>query len=318
MIMLGRSDSEAAVQPDHNASTADSPVLIHVGYYKTGTTFLQEDFFARHPHINFVGCSSGNYHPEELLKLIYSPPQVWRKSIALSLAADRPNVISFESFSGGSLWQGGGGMSIDERTASRLKNVFPRARILIVIREQFTMLKSVYWQYVWEGGTLSFGGFVDRSLADPLFFSPYQLAYDELSRRYQDLFGSESVLVLPFERLLLDRGGFVATVNRFMGVPDFQPEKTTINASPGGALAFFYVRLINRVFGAESPQFRQWSRTFRQRLLRPWRLLGLIPIRQRYVVSDAQQEALAAVFRPSNQACARQTGIDLAALGYVA
>jgi hypothetical protein len=293
------------------------PVLVHVGYYKTGTTFLQEDFFDRHPHINFVGCSSRKYHPEELLKVIYSPPQVWRSSIALPLVAERQNVISFESFSGGGLWHGGGGMSIDERTASRLKEVFPRARILIVIREQFAMLKSVYWQYVWEGGTLNFSCFVDRSLADPLFFSPYHVAYDALIRRYQDLFGIENVLVLPFERLLQDQNGFVATINRFMGVPDFQPDKTTTNASPGGALAFYYVRLINRLFGAESPRFREWSQTFRRRMLRPWRLLGLVPIRQRYQISDVQQSALAAVFRPSNNACMRQTGLDLAAFGYM-
>ena len=59
-------------------------------------------------------------------------------------------VVSFERFSGNPF---SGGYDSKE-IANRLAEVFPGARVLVVIREQRSMIVSTYKQYVREGGAL--------------------------------------------------------------------------------------------------------------------------------------------------------------------
>jgi hypothetical protein len=295
---------------------ANPNVLVHIGYYKTGTTFLQDQYFTDHPDINFVGCSDKKYFPEELLRLIYASPKSWDDTFRLPLSPDKLNVISFESFSGAALWTGGRGMTLDIRTAERLKTVFPGARILIVIREQFSMLKSVYWQYIWEGGTLGFPGFVRHALQGIDFFTPRQLAYDGLICKYQELFGRSAVLVLPVEQLARNCKIFLETVNRFMRAGDFSPSPAASNVSPGSALAFLYVRLVNRLLrmkvcgSVQHPLLRRY-------MLRPWTILNRFPGKQRFHMDSAQRDTMARIFQESNRTTVRCTGLNLADYGYI-
>ena len=59
-------------------------------------------------------------------------------------------VVSFERFSGNPF---SGGYDSKE-IADRLVQVFPDARVLVVVREQRSMIVSTYKQYVREGGAL--------------------------------------------------------------------------------------------------------------------------------------------------------------------
>jgi hypothetical protein len=117
-------------------------------------------------------------------------------------------VVSNERLSG---HPSSGGYDSKE-IADRLAAVFPEGKVLIVIREQRSVIQSVYKQYVLAGGPSPFGRFVDAP-ADPADRVPafdfrfYE--YHHLIRHYQDRFGGGSVRVLAYETFVQDPAEFV-------------------------------------------------------------------------------------------------------------
>src|SRR3546814_8368538 len=88
--------------------------------------------------------------------------------------------------------------------ADRLRETFPDARILIVIREQRALIRSMYSQHITDGGTGTLGRFLNRpepGLGRKPWFDPEVYAFDRLIAYYCGLFGAERVLALPFELL---------------------------------------------------------------------------------------------------------------------
>jgi hypothetical protein len=122
-----------------------------------------------------------------------------------------PLLLSYEGLSG-SLWDGG---EIGLRNAARLHRVIPAGRIMIVVRRQDEMLRSVHVQYVNEGGTRPLREFVERG-ADGSQFSLRHLEYDRLVGRYVDLFGHDRVWVVPDEHLRAERDRFLAALCAFL------------------------------------------------------------------------------------------------------
>ena len=173
--------------------------IVHVGYHKTASTWLQVSVF---PH---------------LADVCYGDPLLAHFIVNLATAADptffaagfrsvlrqieqtssSPLLLSYEGLSG-SLWDG------DEtglRNAERLHGLLPAARILIAVRRQDEMLRSIHAQYVNEGGTRPLGAFVDGQSVPGSRFSLRHLEYDRLVGRYVDLFGRDRVWVVPYEYL---------------------------------------------------------------------------------------------------------------------
>jgi Sulfotransferase family len=108
-----------------------------------------------------------------------------------------PLLLSNEGLSG-SLWDGG---ETGLRNAERLHGLLPAARILIAVRRQDEMLRSIHAQYVNEGGTRPLRAFIDGRGVAGSRFSLRHLEYDRLVGRYVDLFGRDRVWVVPYEYL---------------------------------------------------------------------------------------------------------------------
>ncbi len=118
---------------------------------------------------------------------------------------------------------------IDTSTkASRLRDLFGKeTRIIIVIREQFSLLKSLYKEFVRQGIPQTWLEFLrylvmfqDRSFL-------YDLLYDKTFSRYSELFGAENILIFPIEdhlsltgTLTQDSNGIALTekISHFLGV----------------------------------------------------------------------------------------------------
>lgn len=200
---------------------ASRNVLIHVGYHKTGSTTLQDHFFARDAaflrwrddrrltHHHFVCLSSYASVDRHVLAEL-------DRSITEANEAKRCFVISHERLSG---YYATGGFD-SAAIADRLYRAFPDARILIVIREQSAMLESAYSQYITDGGVMPFRKFMrlpSTEMRRAPEFDPSYFAYDHLIAKYQALFGRERVLVLPFELLRAAPAMFVAAITRHCG-----------------------------------------------------------------------------------------------------
>ena len=175
---------------------ASRNVLLHVGYHKTGTTWLQRFLFNNNEY-GFASPMS----IKDMMELIIFPNSLdfsvddCRAEIDQRLATiqspDLTSVFSTERFSGHP--HSGG---YDSRLlADRLKALFPEARVLICIREQKKMILACYNQYIKKGGAISASAYLrvfDRKRV-PLFDFRHFM-YHRLIRYYQEIFGKENVL----------------------------------------------------------------------------------------------------------------------------
>src|SRR5262249_32612815 len=141
--------------------------IVHIGYPKTGSTWLQREVFPR------LGIRYGSAEPE-LGRLIGELAEGEVDAEAFRRArGEGPVLISNEGLVG-SMW---GPVENGLRNAERLHEVVPGARIAVLVRRQDEMLRSLYAQYVNMGGTRPPEGFLAE-------FHPEHLEYDRLLSRY--------------------------------------------------------------------------------------------------------------------------------------
>jgi hypothetical protein len=200
------------------------PILIHIGYHKTGSGWLRRLFF-NDPRTGF-GWLGKDPEKHPVRRLVRVRPFQFD---AAAFRADfeelmRPAeaeglfpVLSYERLSGHPF---SGGYDAKE-IANRLAEVFPEARIFVALREQRSMLVSTYKQYVGEGGTCSPRGFLkpprSRSSRIPLF-SLRHFEYHRLLSYYRELFAPERVLALTYEQFVADPAAYVGEIARFAGL----------------------------------------------------------------------------------------------------
>jgi Sulfotransferase family len=313
-------------------------VLIHIGYHKTGSNWLQHTLF-EDPATGYAWLGHETKdHP--VRRVIHDRPlefrveQVRRELEALARDAESRGlhpVVSLERLSGHPFSGGHDSRQI----ADRLHEVLPDGRVLIVIREQRSMILATYKQYVKAGGTGTVSQFLEpattRSLRARLFDYRH-FEYDHLIGHYRSLFGADNVLVLPFEQLARDGRGFVQRIAEFAGRPipvdvlDQLPYTTRSNPSPS-ALTIAGLRRVNRFTPRtelDPAPVAEWERA--ERLAQRLKKTDLLNRRgTRTLATRAEEslrrtvyEAVGERYSESNRRTAELTGLDLAAYGWPA
>lgn len=252
-------------------------------------------------------------------------PEIVRKDfepgIREAQAQNHVPVLSSERLSGNP--HSGG---YDSKTiADRLASTFPNARVLVVIREQTSMLISVYKEYVRSGGAASFRHYVNAPLGSarvPLFRFDY-LEYHRLVGYYCDLFGAANVLALPYELLQMQPQTFLSRINEFLSMPATHSEFRRVNTSPS-SFALSLKRQANRWIVRDdlnpAPFFAlDGSNKTLMRLCR--KVDAQVPTalrngHERRWHRFAERE-VGIRYAESNALTAKLTGIDLRAFGYV-
>lgn len=220
----------AIAEPDRDRARQ---VLIHIGYHKCASTFLQRQVF---PLLN-VGYVPMAGHERDVLAELGSPhfdEEKFRKWVDRQLAekcseADRRwLILSHEQLSGHPT----GRSTIDyRRIAGNLYGLYPQARFLIVIRNQFNYMRSVYSFRVAVHGDerRTFEEFVREEGEAGLF---RKMEYDRLVSFYANLVGRENLLVLPLELMKVDMGRFILSVQAMLDGLNIPPiEGRTVNPS---------------------------------------------------------------------------------------
>jgi hypothetical protein len=157
-------------------------VLLHIGFPKTATTFLQRKIF-KDPALNFVGTelsmAEDRQKAEEFLRIVLSVTdceeilyaqvrELNKKRAQNIINANKVNILSNERLS--AEWC----LSDRSLTQVRLRELFPDARVLLFFRNPFDILRSHYLQISKGFGTknysFSFSDFIDASL-DIFFYS---------------------------------------------------------------------------------------------------------------------------------------------------
>ena len=179
--------------------TPGRPLLLHVGYHKTATTWMQRALFQEvHGYRPLLSHA-------EVFDLVVRPHGLrWDPAPARALIAERlagvpggqTPVISSEILSGLPFTGGRESDGLARRLAEVAEGLPAEPRILVSIRAQMRMLPSVYMQYIRRGGTMppeTF--FAGESEIGYFGFSPEHFEYDRFVALYQRLFGRAAVHV---------------------------------------------------------------------------------------------------------------------------
>jgi Sulfotransferase family len=253
MMMMGVTDpqrSHGALSPRRRA-----PDFYIVGQFKSGTTALYQMLKA-HPQIYFPKYKEVWFHSPELRtralgRAMNSRPETLDEYLSLFEAADPGQRIGEATPS----------YLISRDAARRIAELRPDARIIAILREPASFLRSFHLQCLQNGtetetdlrkalaleGLRREGTAIPRYAARPLelLYSDH-VRYVEQLRRYHAAFAPEQVLVIIYEDFRRDNEATVRQVLRFIEVDDTHPIEV-IEANPT-------VRV-------RSPQFHQFVRS---------------------------------------------------------
>jgi hypothetical protein len=215
-------------------------VLLHLGLHRTGSTWLQQRVF---------DGRDGRPTPivpdrAESARRIVLPrdddfdADAVRDWLAAETKAVRSAggvpVLSNERFSGNPH----SGWFDADRTFDRLARALPNAKVLIVLREQRDLVRSLWLQYVRIGGPASLRDYLrapEPGDHRAPCFDPAFLRFDRLVENLDRRFGRERVLAIPYDRLRRDPREFLARIGAFIDAPIPAPHDADakIYASPG-------------------------------------------------------------------------------------
>jgi Sulfotransferase family len=319
-------------------TTADfaAPVLVHIGYHKTGTKWLRAALF-EDPSTGYGLISKETRPVRSLVRdrpLDFDPVRTRSRLDPLideARAAGLVPVVCWGRLAGHAY---SGGYDCKE-IASRLKAVLPDARILVVIREQRGVILSTYKQYVRSGGVCSVEHFLhpatDRGWRVPGFELGY-FDYDRLIRHYQSLYGRDSVLAIPYEQLVEDRGAFIARIAEFADRPvsdeiveqaraliPANTAKTALNLAVRRGLNQLGPRTeINPAPLLESKRLSRVGTNLRKKVKLPHsRALDALGNRSEARLRRAVSEAVGDHYVESNRVTSELIGLDLASYGWM-
>jgi hypothetical protein len=204
------------------------PVVVHIGFHKTATTWLQHEVFPHHTHLRpYV---QGSPWDDPYLRCIvadsdrrYDPARAraeYEAGLARlgPLAPDDVVIISAERLSGHAA--SGGYDTV--RIARRLHETLPEARVLMVVRSQIDMIESEYRQLVGEGHRGPLSAMWTSAAWKRVQFDLEHYEYDALVREYHRLYGPDHVAVFTYELLAQDRERFLERLADFCGVDPFK------------------------------------------------------------------------------------------------
>lgn len=223
-------------------------VLIHIGFPKAGSTYLQH-WFAKHPAMFYqLNAVAGFYHSTDLSKYAESPESLHGYFVLsaehLSAWQGEPDIVGLKNTK---LYDV---EAYQKKIVATLHGLYPHAKILIVTRGYTSFFQSFYAEYLSVGGVLDFAVLLKNF--GPFFNSV--LNYTGTITNYRNVFGEENVIVLPYEMLRQNPVAFTSFIEERLGVKEkfaFASEK--INPSLNSNQLFTYKRFSNFLFRIIQP-----------------------------------------------------------------
>ncbi len=193
--------------------------LIHIGYPKAGSTFLQR-CFEQHPQLLYRNFAMGGFYnlstlPDTVLRRREKPIAyvvTSQEAISIGKSTILPEGDDFAHRK-----QKQGRTDIHPREYSAfLSEYFPGATILVITRGFASRAISTYKESIRAGITIS----LHESLALQVRLKHTFSDYDGLIRTYREAFGDDHVIVLPYELLRDDSDRFLAILQERLGLTE--------------------------------------------------------------------------------------------------
>jgi hypothetical protein len=317
-----------------------SKPLIHIGMHKTGSTWLQENLFGR-DDTGFWSPSDISMSAKERVKTYtralfldhrgrlmpdedFNPAGLRQQLEPFVVPTGRCAVFSSERLSGHPLSNG-----IDRgQLCDRVKQVFPNARILIVFREQRSMILSSYMQFLKYGGGYTLQYYIEGKRDENRHaLTSHFFKYDRLIRLYQSAFGPENVLALPMEMFIEKPQDYVERICQFGNIdtPEYMPFHIKSNER-ATYLPYLALRRIAPLIrssrgNAYNPSIlgRNLGRSVQRRTVNLIRKVVPKSL-DKWVMKRLQQqveELTKNTYATSNRETEKLIGMDLGAFGYI-
>jgi len=226
-----------------------SKVLIHIGYIKSGSTYLQR-WFEKHPAMYYKFKALGGFYNthdlswyaewttpmHECFVISSEHLSVWKSDsdiVGLRKGLKKYDIKAYQ-----------------QKLSETLYSVYPTAKILIVTRGYTSLFQSFYSQYLAIGGTQTFEELIKTMWSD----FPELFDYTRVVGLYREKFGTDNVIVLPYELLRTDPHAFTGIIEQRMGIKNtFQFTAEKINASLDRKLLRAYRKFSNVMYALVKP-----------------------------------------------------------------
>lgn len=280
-------------------------IVIHIGYHRTGTTFIQNTLLSQYCDDYFVATPYNKNR--ELIEILTENNSL--SAIEESLhekfnnyffrsIGDKKAIISSEKFS-----------SIDtnvEEVASRLHSFFPEAHIVITLRSQYTHIPSMYANRLHKDDIFTINQFMDKLITNDYGFY-------KMLRLYVDLFSEDQVHILFFEDLQQDPVTYSKSFLNICGLDLVNPDVTFVKTSKNRGLGPLQVR--SKLLFAKWPFLRRLAFSSAKRLDPIASKLG-VNYSERIPKWNEVKLKLPDMYGDGNKRVAELTGVDLASKGY--
>ncbi|ACK72747.1 hypothetical protein PCC7424_4383 [Gloeothece citriformis PCC 7424] len=320
----------------------NAKVLIHLGIPKTASTWFQQQIFNnnnlgftnfiktkntpgdRDCLKYFVNCDDFSFFPEMVQKYYETKfSEIYSRGLMPVLTNE---LLSMSI---------GGRLMHQKSVSKRIYDTFPQAKIFFFIREQKSAILSIYKQLVKARYNESLESFMNQAMdfEKRTIISINYYMYDRLLECYQENFGRENVLVLPFElfiknpketlKKIINFSNASPKVNNLDQYLDEISTSEKINTSlKAGTLAL--KSRINNVLFYPNPARPDFTKQKVQQKVS--NALGksldlLIPEQQQKhmetVMKELVKQKVGNTFQESNRKTSQLIGIDLADFGYL-
>lgn len=325
-MMQTNENSDSPIQPGSPLDRRDPasrqwPIrcVLHIGYYKTATTFLQNAVFGGIPQIVNLGKPVRDPDRYELVRHIHHALDhdfdldTWRAKLDgwYERAIDGNRQAACAVFSMESLAAPEGlAQTNPDMVPARLKALFGDAQVLITIREQASLVESLYLH---NAKVSRF-----RLLREWLEDHENEIAnldFDAKLNAFAKAFGAENVHILPQEMLrqMPDRAKQILALA--LTIDDALIAERMKEASPLNTRRSQRELLYNRVRSILAPNVAVsrflpgWFIARKNRFLSAGK-------RAEGILGDSMRGTIRSRFAASNAMLEKRTGLPLTSLGY--
>ena len=229
-----------------------NPDFFHIGYPRTGTTFLQSSIFKQ--------CEDKIFFEKSKVPFFYKWKKEFKNSIYKDVSSTKVKNKIFldteEEFSGDMFRD-------NYQFPSHIYDINKNAKIILTVRSQYSILPSIYSLFIKKGGKLDFDEYIEIIVKNKKF--DFNILYKE----YLKFFKRKQILVLFFEELIKKPKKYVTKILNFMEIRnqkiDVSIQSHFKNASPGSEYIYFTL-LLNKILNLEIPT-RYMSIEKRKRIL---------------------------------------------------
>ena len=287
-----------------------SKIVIHIGYSKAASTWLQEIFY---------NCENLSYYHKPTLWRTSEEKVYWDKNGLIRLVKkdifpNKPLIISHEHLIlpgiHPTLICATTNLDYVRQLANFLSNNLKKPRIILIIRRQDSLIASRYHQYIMQGGSLNANSFLAELLPNNNPFKYCDYRFSKVIELLKKVIGEAHMLVATVDDIKISPDKFLKHCSEFVGtnISSCSPkEKSRVNVG----LSFFGAQIAHAlntlcVKEKEGINFRTKTRipyiTWLSLIIAIWKLDNKIFKNKKRppIINSKQRRLIRNIFRSDN------------------